>query len=298
MAAPADPDLLIVLTYALWNRIGGYSRVDWRPRCASRAMPYTVIGVLPHDILIVRHEGAARAPAHRRCPPHLSLALDSAELSRANGGNYSALLRARPGASPEREVPASGDAAAAGRFHARDFNGRGLTAVSRSALKADVVARAPGPRSSSSGPPARALAAHVDGQSRLGAARPRGRARARVRGVARARRELTRAVMRATLFEGGLLGLAGGVAGRGGGHLGRRAALVALAPLDLPAPRRRSPVDWSPIVVGGRRSACSPGSSPATMPAVGGTRSALSAAARPASAVRGGGGLRAPGCAG
>ena len=68
------------------------------------------------------------------------------------------------------------------------------------------------------------------------------------------------AIVRATLFEGALLGLVGGVAGALAAIWGTR-ALVALAPLDLPR-REAIAVDWRIAAVGDRRSACCSASSP------------------------------------
>src|SRR5262245_40451820 len=94
------------------------------------------------------------------------------------------------------------------------------------------------------------------------------------------------AVARATLFEGGLLGLAGGLAGSAAAVWGT-SALIAMAPLTLPR-RQAIAVDWSiaavVTVVG-----VVLGLLAATAPAIWSARARL-ASLLASSAVRGGGG--------
>src|SRR5205814_7918603 len=115
---PGRPNL-IVLTHALWNRFGADPAiVVAHVRLQGNA--YTVSGVLPPTFSCVRND-ALRAP--QRIDAFITFALDLASQA-SDGGNFSALLRARPGAS--QEAVASVVDAAGRTIDARDFNSRGL----------------------------------------------------------------------------------------------------------------------------------------------------------------------------
>ncbi len=185
---------------------------------------YEVIGVLPPTFTFVRNE-AIGAP--RRVDAFTTFARDL-ESARPDLPDLSVLVRARHGASPQA-VAAAVDAA--GRtIDARDFNSRGLRLYAVS-LKADTVARA---RASlivlGAAGALLALMLMVNLASVLVA---RAAQREHEFAVSRALGANDIAVMRATLFEGGLLGLIGGGSGALVALWATR-ALVALAPADFP----------------------------------------------------------------
>src|SRR5262249_7655081 len=152
-------------------------------------------------------------------------------------GSYVGVIRAHRGTSPDVVADAVG---AVGRaIDARDFNSRGLKLYSVG-LKADVISRIR---------PALVV---------LGAAGfvlvfmlmlnlasvllARAAQREQEVAVSRALGAKTIAIVRSTILEGGLLGLAGGALGALAAIWGTR-ALVALAPLDLPR-REAIAIDW------------------------------------------------------
>src|SRR5262245_15393437 len=266
---------VMVLTHHLWTRLGADPGiVGANVRLQGR--PFTVIGVLPPDFTFVRNEAAA-SPQH--VDAYIPLAVNLAEPDRRGG--YAGLIRARRGASPGA-VAAAVDLV--GRaIDARDFNSRGLKLYSVG-LKADVILRIR---------PALVV---------LGAAGlvlmfmlmlnlasvliARAAQREHEVAVSRALGANTIAIVRSTLLEGGLLGLAGGALGVLGAIWGTR-ALVALAPLDLPR-REAIAIDWriaaAVIAVGGLLGVLA-----AAPPAAWGARASLSSLLA-GSAVRGGGG--------
>ncbi len=187
---------------------------------------YTVIGVLPPTFAFVRND-ALRAP--QRIDAFITFAVDL-QAQDSGAGNYSALLRARPGTSPQAVADA---VEAAGRtIDARDFNGKGLK-LYPVGLKADVVARTrPALIVLGAAGALLALMLMVNLASVLLA---RAAQREHEFAVSRALGASDLAVMRATLFEGGLLGLIGGAAGALVA-VWATGALVALAPLDSPTP--------------------------------------------------------------
>ena len=212
----------------------------------------------------------------------MTFAYSLAEQSRESGA-FAGLIRARPGASP-----ASVAAAVAAVGHSLDeryFNRRGLQAAIRSGLEAGSRRARCGPRCSCSGCPACFSCSCSRSISRRCCCRARRIASASSRSRARSARAPP-ALVRATLFEAGLLGAIGGVGATFVAAWGTR-VLVALAPVDLP--RRESiAVDWrvafAIIAIGallglrGRRA-----------PAFWATRATLATLLRNA-AVRGGGG--------
>jgi putative ABC transport system permease protein len=196
-------------------------------------------------------------------------------------GGYAGLIRARRGASPGAVAAAVDGVGRA--IDARDFNSRGLKLYSIG-LKADVISRIR---------PALIV---------LGAAGlvlvfmlmlnlasvliARAAQREHEVAVSRALGANTIAIVRSTLLEGGLLGLAGGALGALAAIWGTR-ALVALAPLDLPR-REAIAIDWriaaAVIAVGGLLGVLA-----AAAPAVWAARASLSSLLA-SSGVRGGGG--------
>src|SRR5262245_38376119 len=266
---------VMVLTHHLWTRLGADPDiVGANVRLQGR--PFTVIGVLPPDFTFVRNEAAA---SPQRVDAYIPLAVNLAEPDRRGG--YASLIRAHRGASPGA-VAAAVDLV--GRaIDARDFNSRGLKLYSVG-LKADVILRIR---------PALVV---------LGAAGlvlvfmlmlnlasvliARAAQREHEVAVSRALGANTIAIVRSTLLEGGLLGLAGGALGALAAIWGTR-ALVALAPLDLPR-REAIAIDWriaaAVIAIGSFLGVLA-----AAVPAAWATRASLSSLLA-GSAVRGGGG--------
>lgn len=214
---------VMVLTHHLWNRLGADPGIVGRDvRLQNR--PFTVIGVLPPDFTFVRNDAAAPP---QRVDAYIPLAVNLAETNPQNGG-YAGLIRARRGASPGALAAAVDLVGRA--IDARDFNSRGLK-LYPVGLKADVISRIR---------PALVV---------LGAAGlvlvfmlmlnlasvliARAAQHEHEVAVSRALGANTIAIVRSTLLEGGLLGLAGGALGALAAIWGTR-ALVALAPLDLP----------------------------------------------------------------
>jgi predicted permease len=266
---------VIVLTYELWNRIGADPSIVGRD-VRLQGRPFTVIGVLPPDFAFVRNEPVG--------PPQpvdafIPFAVDLAQTN--PDGTYAALVRARRGTTPEA-VAAAVDAV--GRtVDTRDFQGRGVK-LYPVGLKADVVSRIR--------PALVVLGAAgimlvfmlmVNLASVLLA---RAAQREHEVAVSRALGANTAAIIRSTLMEGSLLGIAGGALGSIAAIWGTR-ALVALAPLDLPR-RQALSIDWRigaiVVAVGALL-----GLVAATVPAVWSTRTSLSSLLA-SSAVRGGGG--------
>jgi putative ABC transport system permease protein len=272
---PGRPNV-IVLAYELWNRLGADPALVGRDvRLNGNA--YTVIGVLPPDFAFVRHD-AVGPP--QRVDAYISV-YDNLAAANPRAGDYSGLIRARPGSS--REAVAAAVAAAGRTIDARDFNRRGLTLYPVE-LKSDLVSRArPALLVLAAAGVVLAVMLMVNLASVLLA---RAAQREHEFAVSRALGANSVAVMRATLLEGGLLGLAGGVTGALVAIWGTR-TLVALAPLDLPR-REAIAVDWgvAAVVIG---LGMLLGLLAAIAPAIWSARAALPSLLA-SSAVRGGGG--------
>jgi len=130
---PGRPNV-IVLAYELWSRLGADSTLigtDVR----LNGNPFTVIGVLPPDFAFVRND--AIGPP-QRADAYTTVAVSLADAN-TRAGDYSGLIRARPGTS--REAVAAAVDAAGRTIDARDFNGRGLK-LYPVGLQADLVSRA------------------------------------------------------------------------------------------------------------------------------------------------------------
>jgi putative ABC transport system permease protein len=267
---------VIVLTHALWRRLGA-DRAIVGQTVRLNGDPYTVIGVMPPTFAFVRN--ASLGPPQ----PADAYTTFNVHLAETNpgSGSYAGLIRARRG-TPKETVAAAVDAV--GRtVDARDFKSRGLK-LWPIGLKTDLVS---GVR------PALLvvgfagvfllLVLMVNLASVLLARTAR---REHELAVSRALGADTGAVLRATLFEGGLLGLAGGVFGALAAVWATR-TLIALAPLDLP--RREAVVlDWrvGAVIVG---VGLLLGLLAAIAPATWAARTSL-ATLLASSAVRGGGG--------
>ncbi len=272
---PSRP-AVIVLTHDLWSRLGadrGIVGSDVR----LNGQPYTVIGVMPPEFTFLRN--ASLGPPQRG-DAFTTLNVNLAETN-PSAGSYAGLIRARRGTRPE--AVAAAVSAVARTVDARDFKSRGLKLYPLG-LKSDLVS---GIR------PALlvlglaglilVLALMVNLGSVLLA---RAAQREHEFAVSRALGADGYAVARATLFEGALLGLAGGVLGSVAAIWGTR-MLVALAPLALPR-REAIAVDWriGAVVTG---VGVLLGLLAATAPAIWTARARLSSLLA-SSAVRGGGG--------
>lgn len=222
----------IVLTHHLWNRLGadpGIMGMDVR----LQGRPHTVVGVLPADFTFVRNDAAAPP---QRVDAYIPLE-DALAQTNPKFGRYAGLIRARRGASPEAVAAA---VAAVGRaIDERDFSGRGLK-LYPVGLKADVISRIR-PALVVLGAAGLVLVfmLMVNLASVLLA---RAAQREHEVAVSRALGANTTAIVRATLLEGGLLGIIGGVLGTPAAIWGTK-GLVALAPLDLPR-REAIAIDW------------------------------------------------------
>jgi putative ABC transport system permease protein len=266
---------VIVLTYGLWNRLGADSGiVGSEVRLQSR--PFTVIGVLPPEFVFVRNEPAGPPqPVEAFIPLPVHLAQSNAN------GEYSAVIRARHGASPEQVTAA---VSAVGRaVDARDFNGRGLK-LYPVGLKDDVIARIRPALVVLGGAGLVLLFMLMVNLASVLLARAAQREHEVA--VSRALGANTIAIVRSTLLEGGFLGAAGGALGAVVAIWGTR-ALIAVAPLDLPR-REALALDWRigavVITIGAVL-----GLLAATVPAAWSVRRSLSSLLA-SSAVRGGGG--------
>jgi putative ABC transport system permease protein len=267
---------VIVLTHALWNRLGADPAI-LGSHVRLNGEPYTVIGVMPPSFAFVRNASLGPpqpADAYTTLSVHL-------RDTNPNAGSYAGLVRARRGTPPETVAAA---VSAVGRIvDVRDSESRGLK-LYPTGLQQDLV---------SSIRPALlvlglagvvlVLALLVNLGSVLLA---RAAQREHEFAVSRALGADGVAVARATLFEGGLLGLAGGIAGSAAAIWGTQ-MLIALAPLTLPR-RQAIAVDWQiAVVVTGVGTLL--GLLAAAAPAIWSARAKLSTLLA-SSAVRGGGG--------
>jgi len=223
---------VIVLTHHLWNRLGadrGIVGTDVR----LQGRPFTVIGVLPPDFTFVRNDAAAPP---QRVDAFIPFAEHLAETNPQQGGHVG-LIRARRGTSPDVVAAVVG---AVGRtIDTRDFNSRGLKLYPLG-LKADVISRIrPALVVLGAAGPVLVFMLMVNLASVL---RARVAQREHEVAVSRALGANTIAIVRSTLLEGRLLGLAGGALGALAATWGTR-ALVALVPLDLPRLEAIA-IDW------------------------------------------------------
>jgi len=230
-AGPKRPPV-IVLTHELWHRVGA-DRAILGTTVRLNGEPYTVIGVLPPKFGFVRN--ASLGPP-QRADAYTTFNINLAETNPGQG-SYAGLIRARRGTSPQA-VASSVDAV--GRLvDARDFKNKGLK-LYPVGLKPDLVASIrPALVVLGFAGVLLVLVLMVNLASVLIA---RAAQREHEFAVSRALGANGAAVVRATLFEGGLLGLAGGVVATLAAVWGTR-TLIALAPLDLPR-REAVAVDW------------------------------------------------------
>jgi putative ABC transport system permease protein len=231
---------VIVLANTLWKRLGADPSIIGSTVWLS-GTPYTVIGVMPPEFRFVRHSSLGPPQA---ADLYIPFAFNLAEQNPGNG-SFAGLIRARRGTSPEAVAAA---VSSVGRFvDERDHKSRGLK-LYPVALHADLVAPIR-PALFALGMAAifLVLVLTVNLASLLLA---RAAEREREFAVSRALGANSIAIVRAMVFEGGLLGVLGGITGAVAGVWGAR-MLVVLAPLDLPR-RDAIALDWSiaAVVVG------------------------------------------------
>lgn len=267
---------VMVLTHELWNRLGADPEVIGREvRLNNR--PYKVIGVLPRGFVFARNESAGPPQRADAFIPFRVLL----EEARPQDGSYAGFIRTRRGTAPEQVAAA---VESVGRVvDGRDFHGRGLR-LYPVGLKSDLVAAVrPALLALAFGGVFLVLAVMVNLASVLLA---RTAQREQELAVSRALGASGAAIVRATLFEGALLGVAGGVAAALGAFWAVR-ALIALAPVDLPR-QEAVAVDWriaGVVIAAGALIGLLAAVAPATWAA----RASLSFLLA-SSAVRGGGG--------
>jgi putative ABC transport system permease protein len=267
---------IIVLTHDLWNRLGA-DRAILGSVVRLNGQPFTVIGVMPPAFGFFRN--ASLGPP-QRADAFVPFNVHLAEVN-PKGGSYAGLIRARRGASFASVAAAVG---AVGRtIDARDFNSDGLR-LYPTGLHSDLVAGVrPALVVMGFAGAVLVLVLMVNLGSVLLA---RAAQREQEFAVSRALGANGGAIVRASLFEGGLLGMTGGVAAALAAIWATH-TLVALAPLDLPR-REAIAVDWriAAVVVG---VGALLGVLAAIAPATWAARATLSSLLA-AGAVRGGGG--------
>ena len=267
---------VIVLTRPLWNQLGGEEEILGR-ELRLDGYPFTVIGVLPEGFDFVRHSSlGAPSGAEAYIPFDYDLSTTS-----PGSGAFAGLIRVRDG-TPGPAVEAA--VAAVGRVvDERDFQDRGLEFYPV-ALKPDMVA----------GVEPALLVVGLAGVFLLlvllvnlaSLLLVRAVERENELAVSRALGANRMALMRATMLEGAVLGMAGGAAGAVAA-IWATSAFVSLAPPDLPRLGQIA-VDWR-IGLTVAAVGLLLGLLAAALPAVWASRARLSRLLG-ASAVRGGGG--------
>jgi putative ABC transport system permease protein len=216
---PDSPNV-VVLTDRLWKRLGGDPVLVGSP-IKIGATPFTVIGIMPPGF---GFSGTWTGQVDAYIPLYIDLAAQRPYLH-----DYMAVVRAASGALPEavhQAVHRTGQL-----FSDLDnHQGRGSTLYARG-LKAAIVAdERPALRALSFAVIFLLLVLTVNLASLLLA---RAAARERELALSRALGANSAAIVRATLIEGALLGLASGIAGTLVGWWATR-LLVTLGPSDLP----------------------------------------------------------------
>jgi putative ABC transport system permease protein len=229
---PGRPPVL-VLSDDLWRSRFGADPTVIGSEIRLDGEPFTVIGVTRPGFHFKRHSSLG--------PPESADAYATFETDMAatspNSGAFAALVRARPGTTPEAFAAAVG--AVGTMIDRRDFRSRGLELYPVGA-KADLVARVR-PALVVLGA-AGAFLVLVLAANLATLLLARAAHREREFAISRALGANHVAVARATMFEGGVLGVLGGIGGTALAVWGTR-LLVAIAPSDLP--RRESiGVDW------------------------------------------------------
>lgn len=222
--------LVGVLSDRLWRQLGG-ERAILGTRLEISTIPFTVVGVMP--------PGFEFGGSDPDVKPGIFFPDDFSRDT--SGSSYRGLIRARQGVSQE-EVQRQVDAV--GRFVDGQQNKSGST-IYPVGIKTEMVGDVrPALLALSFAGVFLVLILTVNLASLLLA---RAAERERELAVSRAVGASASAIVRATLFEGGTLGLAGGIAGALAGIWGTR-LLVALGPADLPR-REIIAMDWEAAII-------------------------------------------------
>jgi predicted permease len=274
--AGAGAGRVVVLSYPLWNTLGSDQAIVGRDLRVD-GDPFTVIGVMPEGF---DFQGHSSLGAPEGADAYLVFDYDLATTN-PGAGSFAGLIRAREG-TPVPVVEAAVEAV--GRaIDERDFQGRGMRFYPV-ALKPDLVA---GVR------PALLVVGFAGGFLLLvllvnlaSLLLVRTVERERELAVSRALGANKVALLRATMLEGGVLGLAGGIAGAVAAMWATR-VFVSLAPPDFPRLGQVG-VDWS-VGLTAAGVGLALGLLASSLPAIWATRPALGGLLS-AAAVRGGGG--------
>lgn len=273
---PGRPNV-VVLGHDLWRRGFGADPMILGSDIQLDGEPYRVIGVMGPDFRFLQPSGLG-APEDVELYATFDHHLAETD---PGAGSYGGLIRARPGSS--RQAVEAAVARVGSLVDRRDFGGRGLR-LYPVGMKDDIVAGVrPALVALGLAGSLLVLVLMVNLSTLL---LVRATRREREFAVSRALGADGPALIRATLLEGGMLGLLGGATGALLAVWGTR-ALVGLAPLDLP--RRASVgVDWETAAVAVGVGALL-GLLAGAVPAAWATRTRLATLLRTA-AVRGGGG--------
>jgi putative ABC transport system permease protein len=235
-----DGPAVIVLTYGLWQKLGGQQSI-LESDVRLNDMPFRVIGVLPKTFAFVRNASLGEPQSG---DAYIPLQVVLAETN-PNGGAYGGLIRARHGATPQQVREAVTSVARV--VDTRDFASRGLKLYAVG-LHDDLIADVrPVLLVLGLAGVFLVLVLMVNLATLLLA---RATQREKEFAVSRALGANPFAVVRATLLEGGILGVLGGATGAVAAIWGTK-LLVSLAPADLPR-REFIAMDWTvgAVVVG------------------------------------------------
>ncbi|CAN5728243.1 ABC transporter permease [soil metagenome] len=228
-----DRPTVAVITYELWQRLGGEAGMVGS-EIRLNGTPWTVIGVMPRGFRFARNSSLGPPQTADIYVPWLT---PFAEMN-PGGGSLAALLRARPGTSPQQVEQA---VAAVGRVvDERDHGSRGLHLYPAGA-KSDLIARVRPAIAALGLAGAFLLLVLLVNLGTLLLARAAQREQEYA--VSRALGANPIALVRSTVFEAGMLGLMGGIGGAVVALWGTR-VLVRMAPADLPRLETIA-VDWS-----------------------------------------------------
>ena len=268
---------VVILGHNLWRQRFGSDSTVLGTSVQFNGDPYTVIGVMPRDFHFAMHSSLGPPQG---AEAYITFASDLATLNAGNG-SFAGLVRARPGTSPD--VVAAAVNAVGDDLDVRYFRDRGIE-LYPVGMKPDLVVRVrPALVVLGLAGVFLVLVLTVNLATLL---LTRAAQREREFAISRALGADQVALVRATLLEGGLLGILGGAGGAIVAYWATR-TLVALAPLDLPR-RETIAVDWgiaaTVMLVGAML-----GLVAAVVPAGWATRSNLASLMSSAN-VRGGGG--------
>jgi len=229
---PAAPNV-IVLSDGLWRRLGADPGIVGRTITIA-ATPFTVIGVTAAGF---NFSGSAQADVDAYLPLYDDLPVQPPLV-----GDWMPLVRARPGTPPALVQQAVDRISESVDTRLNDGKRRGLLAVN---LHDDLVGDTRAPLLTVAAAAAFLILTLTANLAALLLAKAA--AREKEFAIARALGASGLMIVRATLLEGGVLGLAGGVTGTVAGIWGLR-LLLTFGPADLPR-REAITLDWGVAVV-------------------------------------------------